>query len=101
MDNDGIIEVKCSYSVQSVSVADFAKLRTSFVAYVDGEMHLKRNHNYYYHILGAMEISKRCWCDFVVWTPIDCAYERIMFNKRLWKEILLDITAFYFDKMID
>lgn len=35
----------------------------------NGKLILKRNYPYYYQVQGQLNITKRTWCYFVVWTP--------------------------------
>ena len=44
----------------------------------DGEFRLNRSHKYFYQVQMQLFVSKRLYCDFVVWSPEMMCVERIM-----------------------
>ena len=59
-------------------------------------MKLKHNDKYYYQVQGVMAITKRRWCDFVVWTPKGISIERIDYDSGFWADHMLPkFLAFY------
>ena len=69
----GLAEVKCPYSVRLITPAeacshkDFcSSLETSSTG--QHQLKLKRKHKYYSQVQGQMSISKRKWCDFIMFT---------------------------------
>ena len=95
----GVVEIKCPYvaakeGLDPASAA--ATLKTFFCKVgVAGNLKLKRRHDYYYQVQGMMAITRRSWCDFVVWTPKGMSVERIMFEEDLWAEIKPKLLKFY------
>jgi len=49
---------------------DLCSARNFFLQHIDGKFHLKKNHDYYHQIQGQFHVTRRLWCDFVVWTPL-------------------------------
>lgn len=99
--DDGILEVKCPFSARDSDVKlMLQKGNKCYPHVVDGLMHLKRSSDYYFQVLGQFAISKRKWCDFVVWTPLDIFVERITLDEQLWERCLVNLTEFYFTYML-
>ena len=59
-------------------------------------MLLRRNHNYYYQVIGQIALSKAEFCDFVVWTEVDIHIERIVPDSSLWAEMQEKLAHFYY-----
>ena len=96
----GIVEIKCLYKAakEGLDPASAAETMRNFFCKAGdtGKLELKRNHDYFHQIQGTMAITKRSWCDFVVWTPAGISIERIPFNSRLWpKQSLNSYLNFY------
>jgi hypothetical protein len=93
----GIIEIKCPYSCRKMSslLDGCQKLKTLFCEEVNGEVHVKRTHNFYYQVQGAMALAKVEWCDFIVWTPNDMTVERISFSKSFWDSCYTKLKSVY------
>lgn len=84
-DTIGVAEYKCPYSARETTPTEACTTIKNFSSTLkDGKVELKRNHNYYYQIQGVMGITKRQWCDFVIWTPKGISVERIPFDPILW-----------------
>ena len=67
----GIAEFKCPYTAQSQKPAEATASNSKFSCSLSssGELKLKQGHNYYYQVQGTLGITKRSWCDFVIWAP--------------------------------
>lgn len=60
---------------------------------------LRENHQYHDQVQGQLHITGKSVCDFMVWTPKDCAIVRI--TKQLsWEDNISALTDFYFDKCV-
>ncbi|KAI4454827.1 exonuclease phage-type/recb c-terminal domain-containing protein [Holotrichia oblita] len=91
--NNGLIEVKCLYSVNKLM-----ENHKKNVCYNirDSQIQLKRNHNYYYQIQGQLNITKKEFCDFIIFTKDDFHVERIFKDRELWHEQMLPkLQSFY------
>ena len=80
---DGILEIKCPYSLRD-SIPTNAPCLTSSM---DGEYKLSTTHEYYYQVHGQLGITGRPFCDFVCWTPQDIHVERILYDPDFFVEM--------------
>ena len=72
----GILEVKCPYSMRDVEI-DCDSEWHHHLHYLDCNNELKKTHDYYHQIQGAMTAVVVDWCDFVIWTPRRVKIQRI------------------------
>lgn len=85
----GIIEIKCPYTARNMTVQEACSNSKPFYCEtVDGAIKLKKNHQYYYQVQGAMGIVGVEWCDFIIWTTKDMTVERTYFDKTFWRKCL-------------
>ena len=82
----GVIEIKCPYSCRFLSVREACSRKGFFCELVNDEIHLRRNHHYFYQIQGSMAVVGVEWCDFIVWTTKDLTIERIKFDSTFWRD---------------
>jgi len=69
IENDGIIEIKCPYTIKDLILEDAIQNRKlKFTTVINGKLNLKTNDNYYYQIQGQLHITQRAFCYFVVWS---------------------------------
>ena len=93
---EGLMEIKCPYAQRTKSVEDACKNKSFCCSQVNGKARLKRNHNYYYQVQGQLAATSREWCDFVIWTTVNCSIERIAFDGNFWRdECLPKLETFY------
>ena len=96
----GIIEIKCPFSAKDMTPLEAAKTLRSFSCKeVDGNLALKREHNYFYQVQGQLAITRARWCDFCVYTPHGFSIERIDFELPLWQQMVPTLETF-FDKFM-
>lgn len=70
VDNNAFVEIKCPASAKSMSPEDGISMKKIKCCEIkDGQLHLKRNHNYYYQVQGQLHISNKLYCYFCIWTP--------------------------------
>ncbi len=62
------------------------------LALENGKPMLKKNHDYYYQVIGQLAVTGAEFCDFVVWTLKDVHKERVYFNKNIWQDMLDKLT---------
>lgn len=94
--SEGIVEYKCPYSARHLTPAQScAQLKNFCSKNVNENLELKTNHNYYYQIQGVMAITRRKWCDFVIWTPKGTSIERIQANHKFWLEMVPKLDSFW------
>ena len=95
--NDGLVEVKCPHSARTMTPFDAASEIKDFCCSPSKtKITLKRGHNYYYQIQGQLHVTRKHWCDFVVWTPKGISIERIQRDDDFWcKKMELKLVRFY------
>ena len=90
-----IIEIKCPFckgeSVIDNSVDCHVK--------IDDNLHLNKNHQYYYQDQCQLLVTGREYCDFIVWTKKDMFVERIYVDTTVCKEIS-DKSQLFFKRVI-
>lgn len=96
----GLLEVKYPASKAMQRVCDACAEKTFCAVLVDGDVTLKRQHAYFYHVQGQLGATRKPWCNFTIWTghaelqhclPV----ERIYIDENLWQEILEGLLYFY------
>ena len=88
----GLVEIKCPARAEKLSLFDLCTKKehksTFCLKYICDTYELKRQHNYYYQVQGQLHITRRSWCDFVLWTPSstvdNLCVERIRYDKTFW-----------------
>jgi hypothetical protein len=94
--SNGIVEYKCPYASRDITPIEACSKKNFFCILEGEELKLKHKHNYYYQVQGAMAITRRPWCDFVVWTPKGVSIERIQQDSSFWTDSMLPkLLAFY------
>ena len=97
----GLGEVKCPFSKKDQTIKESCKDPNFFLADIDGKIGLKKNHNYYYQVQGAMATLNLQWRDFVVFTNKDLHVQRIYFDNVLWENVMVpELTTFYFQYVL-
>lgn len=67
---DGIIEIKCPYSIKDITPKDAVQSgKLKFATIQNGKCNLKTNDNYYFQIQGQLHVTQRTYCYFVIWSP--------------------------------
>ena len=90
----GILEVKCPYSMRDVKVEYPAKWH-NYLNYLDCNNNLKKTHDYYHQIQGAMAAVGVEWCDFVIWTPSNMKIQRIRRDEGWSMRYVPQLESFY------
>ena len=96
-----VLEIKCLADKNPLpkTIAEIAKDRGSrFYCTVDseGELRLKRNHQYYYQVLGEMATTGLWVADFAIYHPRtgEIKVQRINFDEEEWKRVQSKLEAF-------
>ena len=92
---DGIIEVKCLYSIRDRTPKQAANIAKFYLKPTENGLQLSRSHQNYYQIQGKLAISQRWYCDFICWTHQDFHVERIEQAEHVFDEILPKLTNFF------
>ena len=67
---------------------------------MNGTPTLKKNHDYYYQIQGALYVTGRPWCDLFIWTPIGTFVERLDYDPTFWDKAYVRLHKFYHEYLL-
>ena len=97
----GLVELKNPYTLRDVPLDQAATSCKTFCLEInaDGNLQLKRGHDYYYQIQCAMVCTDRQWCDLVVLTK-SLHVERIRADTNFKSTILPKLRDFYFTAIL-
>ena len=74
----GVVEVKCPYSCQDVSLQEECGHSKFFLKVdADGKLVLDVTHVYYYQVQAQLKVCRANYCDFVVWREEELFVQRI------------------------
>ncbi|XP_052691242.1 uncharacterized protein LOC128169115 [Crassostrea angulata] len=99
-----ILEVKCPFSAKEMTIPEAIEKLNDFCLEFQEFLgvksyKLRENHQYHDQVQGQLHITGKSACDFMVWTPKDCAIVRI--TKQLsWEDNISVLTDFYFEKFV-
>ncbi|XP_071087830.1 uncharacterized protein [Haliotis cracherodii] len=96
----GLVEIKCPSVFRDLTPEEAASNTNFFCHIVDNNVTLKENHAYYFQVQGQMALTKRTWCDFVVWTLKGISIERITFDENKWHQMVTRLRSFYLSAII-
>lgn len=92
LQNEAVIEVKCPY------IARYQAISVTTVPYLyecDGELKLKKKHNYYTQIQGQLFCTNRKYCKLVIYTFVDMVEIGIERDEDFIEEMILKLKSFY------
>lgn len=89
--DSALLEIKCPQKGIGLSVKDIEKKNF----YLDANLNLKQNHNYYDQIQGQMGIWGLSKCYFVTYTDIDFNVEIINYDSQYWSQCRPQLVAFF------
>lgn len=93
---NGVAEYKCPYSARDITPQEACTaIKGFFCMLQDGNVKLKKTHNYYYQVQGVMGITGKKWCDFVVWTTKGISIERINYDPTFWMHMVPTLEKFF------
>lgn len=91
----GCIEVKCPYKHRSSLIADACEDPGFCLSHEQGKFTLKKSHPYYSQVQTQMLVTGLHFCDFVVWTTIDCVVVRVEEDKVAFPEYVRKAESFF------
>ena len=83
----GVVEIKCPLCTRETSFREAADgVKNFFLDEVRGDkLELCHDHGYYYQCQLQIFVTRRTFCDFVVWSPKELHMERITLDEELVK----------------
>ncbi len=95
----GCREVKCPYSMGGVNFESYLSKTSSCLNKIDGEITLKRDHQYYFQVQQQIFSTKTKFCDLVVCgfgeSQTAFIHERIYPDKQHWESTLPKLGQFW------
>ena len=83
----GLLEIKC---LQCDSCKDAKCLK-----FTNGQLKLKKTHEYYFQVMGQMAITGLTWCDFMVFCKNDWHIETIFFDEEFFADMYNKLSLFF------
>ena len=83
----GFLEIKC---LQCHSCKDAKCLK-----FINGQLKLKKTHEYYFQVMGQMAIAGLKWCDFMVFCKNDWHIETIFFDEEFNADMYNKLSLFF------
>ena len=95
--SNGILEIKCPYSMAEKSPEEISKDENFYLHLVNGCLKLDENHQYYHQVQLQLFVAsdKAKWCDFCVFTLKGVCVQRILPDK-IWEERNCPLLDEYF-----
>lgn len=96
----GLVEIKCPFKHRNVLPEEAAANDLKFC--LNPNLELKNDHNYHYQIQGQLLITKREYCDLIVWTTKGFTISRITISKDCESEeqLLQKLKEFFFHCLV-
>lgn len=96
---EGLVEVKCLPSIRTQAIKEAAKAgKIQCVQFKGTELQLKKNHRYWFQIQGQLCISKREYCDSVLYSELGIEVLRQERDDEFWEGNLLPkLKQFYME----
>ena len=89
-----VVELKCPETIRDKPVTSHWN-ETEFLEMRNGKISLKKDHQYYYQIMGQMAAKGCRRSHFVVWTHKELYCEEISFDEEFWAEVVQALEAFF------
>ncbi len=88
----GLLEIKCTMA-DSVSDCEYLSIPKNSQ---QAMLQLKRNHDYYYQVMGQMGLTGAKWCDFFVFAKNDFHVEGVFYDHQFFGQMIEKLTTFFF-----
>ncbi|XP_062568705.1 uncharacterized protein LOC134230856 [Saccostrea cucullata] len=93
----GCLEIKCPYKYKDKNPKEAAACDLKNFELRNGFPVLRKNSNspYYCQMMCQMAVTKRTYCDFILYTHSGIFSERVFFNGQIWECMKGKIVKFY------
>ena len=95
---DGIVEIKCPFSLRSKSQIDSAEWG-NYLPYLTHDGKLNKAHRFYHRVQAEIFGTRTNWCDFFIWTPWQCLLIRVMRDEK-WIQTNVPLVEMTMEKYI-
>ncbi|XP_050066973.1 uncharacterized protein LOC126555927 [Aphis gossypii] len=104
VESNSIIEIKCPYTardtVDAVSAVNNKLLQYCIVSENNKKMKLKKNHDYYYQIIGQLHITQKEKCYFIIHTKNWTNVEIILYDNEFWNTQMANKLKLFYTNCI-
>ncbi|KMQ86118.1 hypothetical protein RF55_14999 [Lasius niger] len=103
IEENGLVEIKCPLSAEHLTAEKAIETLPSLKGIFDKKNPYKmnRNHRFFYQVQGQLNITRREYCIFAVWTPESIKIVNISTDNEFWKNKMLPfLTRFYYECML-
>ena len=94
-DGEALLEIKSPYTQRDNKISDAHLF--PFLELKNGELRLKRNHDFFFQIQGQLHICRKKVCYFVVYTFIDIHIEKIEADCLFFAEKMLPYLSNFWE----
>lgn len=100
-DNSAIVEIKCPAKANDLTPEEaVTQKRITCCTLIEGEVRLKKNHNYMFQIQGQMMIANIDMCYFVIYTKKGMSIEIIRKDQEFCENMKTKLTTFYLGALL-
>ena len=87
INSDKMVDIRCPLRCSKLSMEKVAVEDENFCLErcEDGRLKLREDHDYFYQVQGALNLSLRDFCFFVVWSPSEFHYQVIQRDPHCWQ----------------
>ncbi|EZA61676.1 hypothetical protein X777_10508 [Ooceraea biroi] len=103
IDEDGLVEIKCPFSAENLTADETLQKLPHFKTVFDQKNpdEMNRKHRFFYQVQGQLNITRRDYCIFVMWTPKSFKMVRVSRDEVFWKNQMLPLLIrFYNESML-
>ena len=98
--SDGVIEVKCPFSLKDMTVEEGCAKSDFCIDPVTMILRYHHLHVYYNQVQACLHLTGRKWCDFIIWTPKDFFYTHVDKDES-WASNLVVLCKFYMNVFVN
>lgn len=91
----GLIEINCPYKYWDIHLQHVTDSKFLFKAGHCGNLHLIREHEYYYQVQALLAVCEKLFCDFICWTPVGMHVEHIIADPAHIEEVKTSLDNFF------
>jgi len=103
IDENGLVEIKCPQLAEHLTAEEAIEKLPSWKGVFDKKNpdKINRKHRYFYQIQGQLNITRRQYCIFAIWTPKSMKIVHVDVDDAFWKyQMLPCLTRFYYECML-
>ena len=96
----GLLEIKCPWTYRNLSMQEYVAQTDSCLQLTAGQVHLKRDHQYFYQIQCQMHSANFNWCDFFICSAKNSFRERIYLDKGFIDKAMIKAEVLFSELLV-